>query len=598
MKKRFFLFYLLMVLFIYYAAGCEWQGDPEPEAKKQGAVQEWTQADVDEIVEMTQVSIPAAAPRENGTPPEACDYIRFLRFKLKSMPDDASEADAVLLMIPGVVEGANGFEYIARQLIYVGNTQYGKNFEVWGFDRRNNCLEDTTGIDAIEASGDISTAEQLFIDYYYNGAEVNGRVFEGFLKSEDMPYLSEFGLKMDTEDIYTIITTMIPDPEVRRKKVFVGGHSMGGMHTSFFAGWDFDGDPATTDDAGYRNCAGLFALDSTLVPISSIVEEMLPEDAQDETGDGMTQERYERLVSRLRDGQLTRAIPFLDGEVGALMESAGYLAHMAPGKEHTAVKNVPYSDNVDMLNRFFHSRTLGRFLSGTDDLKEFRYTNEALVGILFDDDFAPIGMIQTSMGFLHGGGVVEKDFPLSDSFQENMPGLADLLASFLTGSSQHYIATESGQRAPLYTWANFDEIGTNDDPEYQSTDGSVTYTTITDEVTDIQDFARALYIGPSNLIEWYFSTRRLVDLLAAVSSYGPEYGLNFMHADQVENMPQIEFPAGDTFVVIPGTTGNDYEPMEGYNHMDPMFASVDRPGFKESEVIRPLIEFVLDNVGE
>ena len=43
-----------------------------------------------------------------------------------------------------------------------------------------------------------------------------------------------------------------------------GGHSLGGPLTAAFASWDFDGDPATRRDAGYKQCAGLVGLDTTL----------------------------------------------------------------------------------------------------------------------------------------------------------------------------------------------------------------------------------------------------------------------------------------------------------------------------------------------
>lgn len=584
-----FILRVCMVGVLMLVAGCDLGKDPVPEAKHPGVPRAWTAAQVDALVGMEQVAIYSPAPRENGTPPEGCDYIRFLRFKLRSMPQDAALADAALLMIPGVIEGANGFEHIARQMIYIAKTQYSKNFEVWAFDRRNNCLEDTTGIDAAAQAATPAQSERIFIDYYYKGVPIGGKVFQGFLKSEDVPYVSEFGLKLDTEDIFTIITTMIPDPVTRRKKVFVGGHSLGGMHTSMFAGWDLDGDPATPEDAGYRNCAGIFALDSTLTPATGFdFGDLIP----GATGD-VTRAEYERSISRIRSNETIRIIPGLDGEVGALMEAVGYLAHTAPDAENTSVKNVPYSENVEFLNRLFHSRTTARFLTGADNIRKFRYTNEALLGVLFDDDYAPAGMIQVSMGFLNGGAVVEKDFPLSEGL-EDLPNMWELITSF-TGDAQLYIAAESGRRGPLYTWANFDEIGTAADPEYRSTDGSLTYTTITDEVSDIQDFARALYIGPSNLIEWYFSTRRLVDIVAAGKPFNQEYGLNFIYPIQVTLMPQIEFPAGDSMMHL---SDPKYPPMPGYNHMDPMFAAVDRPGFKDNQVIRPLIEFVLAQTTE
>src|SRR6185436_1318509 len=63
---------------------------------------------------------------------------------------------------------------------------------------------------------------------------------------------------------YVVIRRGIPDRDVRREKVFCGGHSLGGPLTAAFADWDFDGDPQTKADAGYKQCAGFFGLDTSL----------------------------------------------------------------------------------------------------------------------------------------------------------------------------------------------------------------------------------------------------------------------------------------------------------------------------------------------
>lgn len=93
-------------------------------------------------------------------------------------------------------------EYVSRQLVYVALTRYGKNIEVWVLDRRPNNLEDLTGLNKAEATGDV----QVAIDYYFGGAEIDGKKFQGFLDDESAPYLSEFGLQMVMEDMYKVIT--------------------------------------------------------------------------------------------------------------------------------------------------------------------------------------------------------------------------------------------------------------------------------------------------------------------------------------------------------------------------------------------------------
>ena len=142
-----------------------------------------------------------------------------------------------------------------------------KNIEVWAVDRRSNCLEDLTGFEAAEGMTDVVEAEKVLIDYYYKNSEIDGKEFDGFLTSSDLDEVSNYGLAMSTDDMFNIIEYMIPDQATRKQKVFIGGHSLGGLHTSSFLAWDRDGNPDTLDDAGYNNTAGAFGLDTTLAPI-------------------------------------------------------------------------------------------------------------------------------------------------------------------------------------------------------------------------------------------------------------------------------------------------------------------------------------------
>jgi len=589
-------------------SGCYDPEGPIPEKPHAPAVLAWTDADVDNRVVMEQESIYSPAPRGNGTPPAACDYIKFLRFRLKGSLEGTSDKDAMLLMMPGLLEGANGFEHIARQLIYVADKEYGLSLEVWAFDRRNNSLEDLTGFLAAQSLADPDEAIDVMVDYYYKGKAINGKTFQGFLASRDTPYLSEFGLKMDTEDMFTIIQTMVPDPAERRKKVFVGGHSLGGMHTSLFAGWDVDGDPSTLDDAGYRNCAGIFAFDSTVAPINAIVDEaldtILPFVPKQIVGFGknMTEPVYRGGVQLLRNGAIPRFIDGnlsdvalgtpIDAEIMALIQAEGLLAHKAPDEESMALKKLPaISTNLDKMLRQYQSRTMTQYISGKPSLMDFRYTNKALLGVFFDDNFTHIPMIRASMGFLVDGPVARKD-----------PNITIMSNNAATQYSVLFVATDAGKdlqhlgQGPLYSWADFDEIGTLADPDFTDTTGALTYTTMEDEVGDIQDLARALYIGPTNLVEWYFSIRRMLDIMGAIMPYGPKYGLNYIHADHIADLPKIEFKAGDGVLKSLSVKGATPVILAGFNHMDPMFAAVNRPSHRKNEVVYPLIEFVRDNI--
>jgi hypothetical protein len=486
--------------------------------------------------------------------------------------------------------------------VYMALKQRGLNIEVWVVDRRPNNLEDLTGLNAAEEAHDTNLA----IDYYYRGAEIDGRKFKGFLSDAEVPYLSEFGLELAMRDIYKVITTKVPDPVQRREKVFVGGHSMGGPYAAYFAGWDFDGNPATLDDAGYMNCAGLIGLDTMLMTgindLEPYVGDILGGEITEDVQPDLAQELYTAVLENMRRGYLPRMVTPATAIVGpetlALQELLAMEAAWHPDQESDFLGRVPYSWYFRLMLQMIHSRDLAHYMFHVPSIDDFRYTNEALFGIFVDDNFQMITYLQTSVGFLNGGAVVEKQFPLPQDWA-NLPEL------FIMKMDGQCIAIDAGPdylslgSGPLYTWANFDEIGDAADLDYQDTGGESTYTTTVEEVSDIQDVARFMYKGPSNALEWYFATRPLLDMTMAAlltdSGYG--FGLNLFHGDQVAGMPQIDFVAEKGPMV--GIT--DYLPpeirvIEGYNHLDVCVAAPDRSSRRPNEVIDPILDFILDNI--
>ncbi|MBU0993449.1 MAG: hypothetical protein KJ737_13220 [Proteobacteria bacterium] len=629
-------FIVICIISIFITAGCDMfnkPASPVPEALKERAPLDFSQEDVDNLVMMSQESVYLQAPRDNGEPPEVCDYVKFLRFKLRSStydPADEStyeETDAFFLMVPGVIEGANAFEYMARNLVYMAKTNNNLNVEVWAMDRRANCLEDTSPepfLDQIFYDGQFegktyetlqekhdACVDLLLGYYYYDHPLPDGNKFHGFLKNKEVPFLSDFGLKMNTESMFKIIQEMVPDIAIRQKKVFVGGHSLGGIHTSVFAGWDLDGNPDTLDDAGYMNCAGIFALDSIVTPTSEIFENVMadsvPLDILALTED-LTETAYVGIVDMLRKEWIPPILPapFFDAEVMAITEILGKLAAWFPDMEATAIKDIPMSTNLRATTQLMHSRTLRQFLNYHPDIRHFRYTYEALLGVFFDDNFSPVTIIQTSMGNLTGGPVVVKEFPIPEDiraieeyrFALNMLGSATPL--FIPADDA--MVDEEGN-GPLYSWADFDEIGNADDPLYEDTKGEVLYSKMESELSDIKDFARASHIGPSNLTEWYFPTRPVIDIMAATFSYGPKYGINFIHKDMVGILPKIEFVGSEGAFpadIIDWAAPNDdsRHVVTGMNHMDPMFMSANTSLRRENEIIQPLIDFARETIAD
>lgn len=624
MRKTFNVIAAFFFAALLICAGCYRPGGPVPENPHPPATRAWSEQDVDSAVVVEEQTVYSPAPRENGTPPPECDYIHFLRFR----PADGStlcaedpklvdpdKTDAMLVMLPGILEGANGFEYLGRQLVYMAKRFRGLNLEVWAIERRPNTLEDLSVANYLEGEIEagrmtVEEAARQAIDYYYLGREVNGRTFRGWLRDPDVPFFSEFGLKLATEDVFRVIMTMVPNPEVRRQKVFVGGHSLGGIMTSMFAGWDLDGNPETLEDAGFRNCAGLFGLDTTVTPVSEMVGsvlQQLPQGVQDMLRD-ITADNYATLVRQLRsDPNSNRILPFpmIDAESMALLEMVGMMAYYAPEEECAVMREVPFSGSAQMLLRFMHSRDLQTFMDGVPQITDFRYTNEAMLGVVFDDSFAPVGMIQNSMGFLGGGTVVKKEFPSSELIR-GIPIIGEM-AGGMVGEGPFYIANDAGpdalhlRQGPLYRWVNFDEVGDTADPDYQDMEGKITYTTTENEVSDIHDVARVIFKGPLNLTEWYFTTRQVVDIMAALFPFARDYGINFLHGEKVGELSKIEFIAeqgvlsGGTFMFFP--IPGERKLIKGYNHMDVLTACANAPSRRPNEVIEPLIDFVAQNLG-
>ena len=176
-------------IFLFVLVGCYSPDGPIPEAKKTSIAPDWSNADVDALVEVTYEAAPALHHIDHLDLPLQCEDVKYLRFKTRFSSNDSSQADAAILLVPGILEGANGFEYIGRQLVYMAKTQRDKDIEIWAMDRRSNCLEDLTGFEAAEQAATVEQAEDLILGYYYFNQQIDGKTFPGFLQSRDMKFL-------------------------------------------------------------------------------------------------------------------------------------------------------------------------------------------------------------------------------------------------------------------------------------------------------------------------------------------------------------------------------------------------------------------------
>jgi len=144
-------------------------------------------------------------------------------------------AKTVLVLIPGTSGGAGSVAPVAADL-----AKRGKSLQVWGFDRREQAFEDTSGF----KGGDPDKALDYYLGFKYK------RVL-----SEDVPFVAEWGFATELNDLRRVIARA---SDGGRRKVILGGHSRGASSAVAYAAWDFAGKP------GFRDLDGLVLIDGGL----------------------------------------------------------------------------------------------------------------------------------------------------------------------------------------------------------------------------------------------------------------------------------------------------------------------------------------------
>ncbi|MEU6354807.1 hypothetical protein ABZ896_36740 [Streptomyces sp. NPDC047072] len=518
-----------------------------PDAQGESARTEKAVGSVAGVAESV-VRVRAPLPASFGARPAACDWLSYLRYRSTAGPAQSADADRILVAQPGILEGAGAFDSVARNAVARAAEQ-GEHVEFWALDRRSNCLEDPTGI----ASGDQHTA----VDYYYRGKQVDGRTFAGFVGNDKLGWMAKLGIEQTVRDEYDLLAAELPDQRVRKQKVLCGGHSLGGVITGYFATADFDGNPATTADAGQNQCAGYFALDTTVSTSLADLSGSIPDDTNlPDVGLG-----YAAVQGGLDTGLFPRSLSapvLLNPETMTLLAIAGVGALQDPGGEADLPSYLPSNVNIEATNRFLFSKDTATFLSGTPAVKDFRLTNQAVLGALMDDQSVPLAFLQSSVGFFDGGPVVDKNFPAANG-SSAQPGLF----------GTEYKAIPAEPHGPLYTWRNYDRVGDADDPGYKSADGTP-FTDAGKEVTDIQELARSLAQQPLDFTEQYFPTKLVTDLELSDS---PQVKNLIVHPEGLTVNPTLTVLAGDG--LLAGRVPADLHPVvaEGYQHLDVLTAA-------------------------
>ena len=535
------------------------------------------QTDVISSLVRLHVPLPAGSPAHS----EACDWIQYMRFRPAEGPTDPTKADAVAVLMPGFLEGATAFDPVARNTIRE-SARRGKSIEVWAIDRRSNCIEDLTGVDHVEQTGDIDSA----LDYYYGKKPLNGKTF-------DTPFnrppklLAEFGIGQTINDYNAVLTTELPSQPWREQHVICGGHSLGGPITELYAAWDFDGDKATTADAGYRQCAGFIGFDTTLSGKLSGGLTGKEAKAADPLTAGLLKAFSGASVKSLRAGTVPRNIDLsgIGPESMMLLDAVSVLASSTPDADWSpALAKIPHSPTTDQFFHLSGSPSMSRWLLSKDSMRDVRYTYMAALGQIMDDNGAVFGLVRSSFGFFDGAPVQRNTLPRDLS---KIPLVGQFVAP-----GKLFVPQKLASK-PLVKWKNYDELGSG------ATQLGLGATTPGDEVTDAREMARILHEGPTNLIEAWFPTRIMVDqiLIGSGDRSGSLSGLQ--HPTGVRQKPRFVVIAGDGLRGSDGIRYSDpYVKLPGYQHLDVLTAAERQNDGKpegSSQAFANLIDSALDS---
>jgi pimeloyl-ACP methyl ester carboxylesterase len=288
------------------------------------------------------------APAAPGTPPEY-NVVGVRRFSLSN----AEPPGMVLILSPGFTAGINDLDYLAEQLTGAG----GGRLQVWTTERRNHRLEDTGGAVMAEAAGD----PRLALGYYFAGEPSD----HGSLSQASVAFMRHWGLATALSDL-RVVVQRAREAVAPGGRVFLGGHSMGGMLGQCYAAWEFPEGP------GHGEIDGLVLLDGAVGN---------PDWTRTT---GLAQ--YEAGMAAIRDGAV-----FWDDSAQGAAPRFGILAHAAA----LAAMLPEWRDEPSLVAPLVPE--LLRLPTG------ITVTNEAALGLVIDAETGPIASYLAHVGRLKEG---------------------------------------------------------------------------------------------------------------------------------------------------------------------------------------------------
>ncbi|MEC3919357.1 hypothetical protein [Nocardia sp. CDC160] len=557
----------------------------------------------DDGVLVSEVTWYAPMPADALPHPPECDYLSFLRFRWADGPADPAAADAVLSTQAGAAEGPASLDPLARNTVRELAAR-GIHAEFWVMDRRDNTAKDSTGFEAAVAAQDYRVA----YDYYFGNRPVNGRTFDGFtLTGERANVLADVGLRRVMEDWHFINSHEIPDPVLRRRKLFVGGHSYGGQITALYLAWDF-GDRGDVADAGCGQSAGYVSFDGPL-PIR-VVPDNIPafSEAVRMGWDGPGQLPVGAVNEGLRLGVLPRTVALpniFDGlvpkdlvptpaaEIGAMLNIFGLAARFAPDDESIFPRELPRNWKWELLGRIFFGGDPVNMLTQQTGFRDFRMTNMAVLGGIFDGQGLPFALAAPNFGTLDGGPVAERKFPIGPDF--NGIPLIGWATSFLTWQPR-FTPTSTGH---LYTWRNYDRMGEPFEFPGLTADGRSLNSPI-EEHCDANQIARACGTGRLGYLEPYVSAKQYTDEIFMLT--GDRSGdFRFIRFEDFRSrVPGIQMVSAQLwgkFRWIPGFIEPDAILIDHYSHSDMINAAAVQNDGRPDQVMWNTVGFIQRTLG-
>ncbi len=327
--------------------------------------------------------VPPPNPTTGAATPAELNATVVVRYRKDADPPAA--ASAIVLLMPGTNAGAGGFDPLARHLVR-RSIAAGRPIEIWALDRRANLLEDTRGLDAAEAAENAEIAQR----WYFETDTIAGQGFAAFKNAGELGFESEWGLATHIGDVMKVLEK-IPAAE-RKQRVFLGGHSLGGIFSEAFAAWRFE-----DGTRGSEQLAGVILLDGAMWP------EPLTEDDYLNRGFGRANDAPG--LKKVRSDAPIFELPLIGVAAHARLEVLALRALFDPAR-------VMIDDGRDEMLKLL--LLLG---SGVPKL-----TNEAAFGLATDAEYSATGA--ANIGKAAGGAFESYLNPLVNKMLEHPTDLA------------------------------------------------------------------------------------------------------------------------------------------------------------------------------